>query len=246
MTLVTLRPGLTLESGAAASWARVEARTGRRYDVNSSLRNRAEQQRARDTWLAFNRNPTAWRRANPGKSDPPFALDPDDSNHVNGTAVDSDDAAQFEKDAWNDGWRRTALNIGEWWHLDYIPALDRNKGQTSSSGNAKPLDPTKGKLMADCIVTAPGCQPALWSPGSWVILDTPEKLSQAKKLCDREVKLGLKREWQVARALAIYAQTPATTVSLTAAQLAAIADAAQKGGASAVAALEFVVSATTE
>jgi hypothetical protein len=79
-----------------------------------------------------------------------------------------------------------------------------------------------------------------------VILDTPEKLNQAKKLCDREVKLGLKREWQVARALAIYAQTPATTVSLTAAQLAAITDAAQKGGASAVAGLEFVVSATTE
>lgn len=126
MTLVTLRPGLTLEAEAAASWARMEAAAGRRLDVNRSTVSRADQFKLYWAYVAY-KNGTG-----------PFAvlaLHPDQSWHCEprARAVDTDD------DLWirvrpSFGWRFVVRT--EKWHAQYYPHLDQHRGQPAPSGQA--------------------------------------------------------------------------------------------------------------
>lgn len=132
MAMITLRPGLTLEAGAAASWARMEKRRGRPLDVNRSLASRAVQQKLYEDYLRYLAG-GPWA---------PLALPPDKSWHVLGLAVDTDD------DEWirahpDHGWRFVVAS--EKWHAQYYPNLDRHRSEgMPADESAKPF-PTIGE-----------------------------------------------------------------------------------------------------
>jgi len=123
--LVTIRPGVTLEASAAASFQRVEARAGRRVDVNSSYRDWDEQMRL---YLAYQRHLSGGPWA-------PLALHPDLSMHSRGLAIDSDDHSLMRA-ADDYGWRATVKT--EPWHFDYFRQLDKHFGAPADV-NDKPL-----------------------------------------------------------------------------------------------------------
>lgn len=128
-SLVTLRPGVTFAADAAASFARVEARVGRRIDVNSSYRDWGAQYKL-------------WRNHVMGVPGAPLALHPDKSMHCKGLAVDTDDQA-IMRAAGEYGWRQTALGVNEPWHFDYFRNLDKHYGEPADSG-AAPLPTDEG------------------------------------------------------------------------------------------------------
>lgn len=114
--LVTVRPGVTLEAAAAASFHRVEKRARRRIDVNSSYRDWDEQMRL---YLAYQRHLAGGPWA-------PLALHPDRSMHCKGLAIDSDDHTLMRA-AGDYGWRSTVET--EPWHFDYFRNLDKHFGE---------------------------------------------------------------------------------------------------------------------
>lgn len=128
--LVTLRPGLTLQAPAAASWARMEAERKDRLDVNSSYRDPAEQQKAYDAYRAYlNGGPWA-----------PLALRPELSWHCKGLAVDTDDD-QWVRDHPDHGWRFVVPT--EKWHTQYYPELDKHAGEPAGGGAVPLPEPTE-------------------------------------------------------------------------------------------------------
>lgn len=136
--LVTVRPGLTLTPAAAASWVRMETELGRRLDVNRSYADWDTQYAYWVQWEAFSANPTAWRRRNPGKADPPLALHPASSWHCKGLAVDTDDDRVIRAmPAY--GWRFVVPT--EKWHAQYYEYLDLRRN-TPADSSSKPLPTT--------------------------------------------------------------------------------------------------------
>lgn len=106
--LVTIAPGHQLAPAPAASALRMFA-AGCPASITSSYRSSARQAELRALYLA-------------GKG--AFALPPGSSLHERGEAVDwKRDAAEWVRDHPEYGWRFT--NPDEWWHTDYILALDR-------------------------------------------------------------------------------------------------------------------------
>lgn len=91
------------------------------------------------------------------------------------------------------------------------------------------------------LITAPGVHPALIELGAFTTVNNEEKLDVAKQLAVRRIDLATKRQFQVARALALHAQVPGTTIQLTTDQLSAITAAAREGGEEAVEGLDFVI-----
>lgn len=141
-TLVTLRPGVTLEAEAAASWARMEAERGAELDTNSTYRDYDEQAKARRAYLAY----VAYLNGGPWAPWAPLALDPDESWHCLGLAVDTDD------DEWvrahpQFGWRFVVSS--ERWHAQYYPTLDLRRGTGFPAGvgskpfNGEPTSPIR-------------------------------------------------------------------------------------------------------
>lgn len=122
--LVTIRPGVTFQADAAASFQRVEARAGRRVDVNSTYRDWNTQMRL---YLAYKLDP---------KSNP-LALHPDQSMHCRGLALDTDDHALM-RSMGDYGWRATVPS--EPWHFDYFRTLDKHYGQPAGE-TSKPFPP---------------------------------------------------------------------------------------------------------
>jgi hypothetical protein len=90
------------------------------------------------------------------------------------------------------------------------------------------------------LITAPGRHPAVIDGGSFYQCNNSEKLQVAMQLAARRLDLSA-REYDVAKGIALYAQTPTTTIKLTDAQLEAIEAAAARGGADAIRDLEFIV-----
>lgn len=126
--LVTIRPGLTLQAPAAASWRRAESVLGK-LDVNSSYRDWGVQYKAWQAYHAYISGNGPWA---------PYALHPDLSWHCKGLAVDSDDAQRLHVTLSEYGWIQTALAVKEWWHLDYIASRDKHVGEVAGGGS-KPL-----------------------------------------------------------------------------------------------------------
>lgn len=115
---------------AQSIW-RLDDKLGRPLDINRAYADYNSQMRYYLDWTAFKANPTAWRRANPGRSDPPLALHPDKSWHCKGMAIDTDDRlGQRFSDA---GFRFTVAT--EPWHGQYYAYLDKFYGQPSSGGS---------------------------------------------------------------------------------------------------------------
>ncbi|WP_345751373.1 hypothetical protein [Microbacterium rhizophilus] len=111
-----------LSRPAAESVLRIDEQLGRPADSNSAGRDPQEQQQMVD-------------RMNAGG---PFALPVGTSEHESGNAWDSDEwldpaaAAVLE----DNGWRRTALARGEWWHAEYYPYLDNHINDQEDDMNA--------------------------------------------------------------------------------------------------------------
>ena len=133
--IVTIRPGVAFEPGAAASWRRMEKAAGRLIDVNSSYRNYQEQLAAYNAYRSYAAGTGPWA---------PFALHPDRSMHCKGLAVDTDDQS-LVKSLPSHGWRQTALNIGEPWHFDYLAVNDQHKGEAAGGGDIPLPLPTRQK-----------------------------------------------------------------------------------------------------
>lgn len=133
---------------AAASLRRVNRNLGRLTDVNSAWRDPALQQELRDAYLRYlNGGPWA-----------PIALDPDDSLHCEGRAIDTDDGYDARTHAIlnEHGWRLTVYRwvngvrkLVEPWHREYFPDRDqhRNDPPPSVGGNLPPLP--EGHTMTD-------------------------------------------------------------------------------------------------
>jgi len=136
-TLVTIRPNLSLEAEAAASWARMERDRGRPLDVNRSTVSRDAQMKLYLDYVE-------------GRSDV-LALHPDDSWHClpRARAVDTDDHAWIRnRPAY--GWRFVVPS--EAWHAQYYPHLDQYRGQGFPAGfQGEEMDP---QLIKDAVVDA--------------------------------------------------------------------------------------------
>lgn len=108
----------------------------------------------------------------------------------------------------------------------------------TASSFAASLEPKEDEMI---LITAPGVHPALIELGAFTEVNNAEKLAVARKIAVRRVDLASKREYQVARALALHARTAAAMVSMTSIQLTDITNAARLGGEDAVEDLDFVV-----
>lgn len=115
MALSWITPTRRLRTDAAASYKRMRKAGMPSTRIESAHRSRAAQQKLRDAWLRY--------KAGTGPK-VNFALDPDDSNHVKGTAMDAHGPAQdwMVKHGPEHGWKR---DKNELWHFDYDEADDK-------------------------------------------------------------------------------------------------------------------------
>ena len=120
-----------LRPAPAASIWRIDVALGRPVDINSAYRDWDEQQEKRDAYLHFLRYGSPWA---------PLALEPEDSWHCKGMAVDTDDNPRNNPQwaqVWADnGWRFEVQS--EPWHGQYYTSLDKNYGKPAGGG-AVPL-----------------------------------------------------------------------------------------------------------
>lgn len=126
MTIVSIGGGKSLESGAAASFARILAiRPGMLGRINSAYRSDAEQAVLRHAWEVDHSKP--------------YASKPGVSKHNQGLALDIDASPANVDHQWMvdhgreygwvrpDGWQRAS--VPEPWHFEYRAALDQHKGE---------------------------------------------------------------------------------------------------------------------
>lgn len=124
-TLVTLRPGVTFEAMAAASFARMERDRGKPLDVNFSTR-------AWDLQMSMY---LAWEAYVNGKGPKPNhgrAIHPKYSWHVPpiARALDTDDDVWIRQHP-EYGWLFVVAD--EKWHAQYYPNLDKFLGQPTGN-----------------------------------------------------------------------------------------------------------------
>lgn len=131
----TVRPGVQFVPDAAAAFRRADAQVlrefGRRIDVNSTYRSWADQMLMFNNWNAY---VGGWGPY-PGHSK---AVHPDESFHVSGLALDSDDwvNARIVEILADNGFIRNRLYVpGENHHFEYIRSRDKYYGQAASGGN---------------------------------------------------------------------------------------------------------------
>lgn len=131
--LETVRAGVTFVPAAASSFRRLEARLGRRADVNRTYADYATQLRMYNAWNAY----AAGKGPYPGHS---RALHPDDSVHCQGLAWDTDDwrTPGFIALAAEYGWIRTAAgDPTEQHHFEYQWWRDQHRNEpVPTSGRA--------------------------------------------------------------------------------------------------------------
>lgn len=123
MSLITIRPGVTLRDDAAASFVRLERALGRQVDVNRTTESWSDQMQRYAAWLAY-QNGTGPKTAR--------ALHPRDSLHVykpdtdkGGTAWDTDERGGVLDEH---GW--IADVAGEPWHREYRISHDQHLHDT--------------------------------------------------------------------------------------------------------------------
>jgi len=128
--MLTLRPGVTLEDLAAASWARMEHDRGAHLDVNRSTVTRATQYKVYNAYHDYLNGRGPWA---------PLALHPDHSWHCEpkARAVDTDDDKWIRANP-QYGWRFVVAT--EKWHAQYYPHLDLEawRGWPSASTETEP------------------------------------------------------------------------------------------------------------
>ncbi len=126
MTIVSIGGGKSLESNAAASFARIlVVRPGMLARVNSAYRSDAEQAALRHAWEVDHSKP--------------YASKPGASKHNQGLALDIDASPANADHQWMvdhgreygwvrpDGWQKAS--VPEPWHFEYRPELDQHKGE---------------------------------------------------------------------------------------------------------------------
>jgi hypothetical protein len=128
--LVTVRPGVTLNPLAGASFMRWERDRKARIDVNSSYRDWDTQERWHNESLAYN----AGRIPYPGHA---YAVDPRYSEHCLGNALDTDDWNRpgFLGEAAEYGWIQTDKSRGEEHHLAYRADRDKHRNDLTPAGS---------------------------------------------------------------------------------------------------------------
>jgi hypothetical protein len=132
-TIVWLRDGVGFVAPAAAAWARLEARLGRRAGVNSTYRDYNLQLSMWRAWLAYQAGTGPY----PGHS---RALHPDESMHCAGLAVDTNEwtTPGFIDLAAEYGFIRTAANDPtERHHFEYQSWMDRHKNEPANTGSSE-------------------------------------------------------------------------------------------------------------
>ena len=138
LVIETVRAGVQIVPDAAAAFRRADARVraefGRGIDVNSTYRSWSDQMKMFENWNAY---VGGWGPY-PGHSK---AVHPDDSFHVSGLALDSDDwrIPRIVQILAEEGFIRNRLYVpGEDHHFEYIRSRDKNYGKPASGGSAIP------------------------------------------------------------------------------------------------------------
>jgi hypothetical protein len=127
----TIRPGVQFTPPASASFRRLEARLGRRVDVNSTYRDWDTQMGMYNAWNAY----VAGRGPKPPHS---RAIHPSVSIHCQGNALDSDDwrTPGFNALAAEYGWIRTAAgDPTEQHHFEYQVWNDKHRNEGVPAGS---------------------------------------------------------------------------------------------------------------
>lgn len=188
MQLVTIAPGHQLAPLPAASALRMFA-AGCPRVITSSWRSSAHQAELRALYLA-------------GRG--AFALPPGKSLHERGYAVDwKQAAATWVRAHPEHGWRFT--NPDEWWHAEYVMALDRHAGETvpprpaaAPAAPAVVLPPPRPHQEDDMIYRAKGSRDFIFDGWTYlqgadgVLRPLSAKEYQARTWADPEVKIA---EW---------------------------------------------------
>lgn len=138
-TLVTIRPGVTFEADAAASFRRLEAEVGT-IACNSTWRDPLLQDRMHAASVAYEKGTGPY----PGHS---YAVPSRESYHCAGLAFDANRAYSIRAAARRHGWVHVNRK-GEEHHLERRAALDqyRNHGAPASGGATATR---KDNIMAD-------------------------------------------------------------------------------------------------
>lgn len=138
LVIETIRPGVQFTPEAVSAFRRAEAEVrqefGRDIDTNSTYRAWATQLAMYEAWnryVASGYKPSLY----PGHSK---AVHPNESFHVDGTALDSDDwrSARIVSILATNGFIRNRLNVpGEQHHFEYLRGYDRNYGKPAATGS---------------------------------------------------------------------------------------------------------------
>lgn len=182
----TVRPGVQFTPAAAASFRRLEARLGRRADVNRTYADYATQMRMYLAWQAW----VSGRGPKPNHS---RALHPDESVHCRGEAWDSDDwrTPGFIPLAAEYGWIRTAANDPtEQHHFEYKWQHDQHRNDPVPTGAVPAPAPPKeddDMLMIDLTGLGPGSHKIAVGNGvlkHFVSTDPYNKVMQVSRIND--------------------------------------------------------------
>ena len=155
VTVETVRPGVQFIPDAAAAFRRantqVRAEFGRDIDVNSTYRSRELQMRMHLASVAWQNGTGPY----PGHS---WATHPDDSFHVAGTALDSDDwiYARIVTILAENGFIRNRLYVkGENHHFEWLRFRDQNYGKPipATSSKPTPIPIEEYRIMATKFIT---------------------------------------------------------------------------------------------
>lgn len=147
MDVVSIGSGHKLRADAAASYQRMRA-AGMPAGVTSSYRTPAEQQALRDAWVAH---------VNGTGPQANYALPPDESDHVRGTALDLPWGARVwvEQHGQAHGWHGVT---NEKWHKAYNPTTDTHQEDEMELTDKVPMTPYSGSYLG---VAATNVQDAL-------------------------------------------------------------------------------------
>lgn len=136
VTLVTIRPGVTFASGAAASFKRAEKAWRKRITSNFTYRSPELQQKMYEAWTAY---------VNGTGPKPPHgrAIQPKYSWHCKGLAIDTDDwkLKGFIALMKDHGWIRV-VSKEEPWHFQYYADQDKHLGEPAGEVTPAPKPPT--------------------------------------------------------------------------------------------------------
>lgn len=189
-----IRPGCAFVPDAANAFRRannqVRAEFGRDIDVNSTYRSWADQMRMFINWNKY----VAGVAGHPGHSK---AVHPDESFHVTGLALDSDDWVhpRIVQILADNGFIRNRLHIpNEKHHFEYIRSRDNHYGEPITAGNnvTPPVTEEDDDMLALLIDGVHKCTLGIGTFSHMIGTDNPDRIKDIVRSDDKYTEIALK------------------------------------------------------